>query len=348
MTPRDTNLLRDVRHEIDAMVRRGRMIVAGPWLGEVGFEALYWIPFLHWVMEIWALSPDRMVAVSRGGVRAWYAGVASRYVEMWEEIPLDAFLQGNASRGRRKQLERVAFDKAILERVWRRLGTRDADVLHPSLMYRVRAWKQPPAVWGADAPFRFRPVPRAEPVIDRALLPPSYVAMKFYKGDCLPPVPPVYRALRERVIATARSSPVVVLDTGLDLRDGHGDYTFDDVPGVISARPWLHLQNNLGAQSQIVAGASAFVGPCGGITWIAPRLGVDTTALCVQDAPRALPHVAHALAAYQAGGRFRAQDPVTGAALVSGARVPTRPVRHPGYQKTRRNIRPRAYAGARA
>src|SRR2546430_23759 len=25
--------------------------VVGPWLGEVGFEVLYWIPFLHWLFE---------------------------------------------------------------------------------------------------------------------------------------------------------------------------------------------------------------------------------------------------------------------------------------------------------
>ena len=40
-------------------------------------------------------------------------------------------------------------------------------------------------------------------------------------------------------------------------------------------------RNNLGVQTQIVAGAKAFVGTCGSIAWLAPRLGVDTSALFV-------------------------------------------------------------------
>ena len=33
------------------MVAGGEPIVAGPWLGEVGFELLYWVPFLRWFAE---------------------------------------------------------------------------------------------------------------------------------------------------------------------------------------------------------------------------------------------------------------------------------------------------------
>ena len=36
-------------HELEAVVARGRRLVVGPWLSEVGFEALYWVPFLHWL-----------------------------------------------------------------------------------------------------------------------------------------------------------------------------------------------------------------------------------------------------------------------------------------------------------
>ena len=55
---------------------RGRPLVVGPWLSEVGFETLYWVPFLHWVKAAFRLDPDRLVAVSRGGVAGWYRGLA--------------------------------------------------------------------------------------------------------------------------------------------------------------------------------------------------------------------------------------------------------------------------------
>src|SRR5262245_9641882 len=48
-------------------------IVAGPWLGEVGFELLYWIPFLSWFSERFNVGRDQLVVLSRGGTRAWYA-----------------------------------------------------------------------------------------------------------------------------------------------------------------------------------------------------------------------------------------------------------------------------------
>src|SRR5437899_2863013 len=36
-----------VRAKIWHIARSGKLIVVGPWLSEVGFEVLYWIPFLN-------------------------------------------------------------------------------------------------------------------------------------------------------------------------------------------------------------------------------------------------------------------------------------------------------------
>jgi len=76
-------------------------------------------------------------------------------------------------------------------------------------------------------------------------------------------------------------------------------------------------------QTQIVAGAKAFVGTCGSIAWLAPRLGVDTSALFVD--PKWLhAHLAVAMRAYHrlAAGRFavadlRALDPLAAPARVA-------------------------------
>ena len=40
-----------LQDDLAAMVARGAPIVAGPWVGEVGFELLYWVPFLRWCAE---------------------------------------------------------------------------------------------------------------------------------------------------------------------------------------------------------------------------------------------------------------------------------------------------------
>ena len=83
-------------------------------------------------------------------------------------------------------------------------------------------------------------------------------------------------------------------------------------------------QNNLGVQTQIVAGARAFVGTCGSIAWLAPRLGVDTSAFYMD--PKWLhAHLPVAMRAYHrlGAGTFatvdlRALDPL---ATVAPARV---------------------------
>jgi hypothetical protein len=318
-----------VEREIEGLVGRDRLLVAGPWLSEVGFETLYWVPFLHWLKTAYRIDPARVVAVSRGGVASWYEGVADQYVEIWDQMDPADFARRNAERGVTKHYEPSPLDRDILDGVARHLGTRDFDVLHPGLMYRLFTlyWSGQRAMGFMDAHLRFSTM-TAPALIDPALLPSEYVAVKFYAARSLPDTAEIRAHLRATVAALAERLPVVLLDTGLVLEDDHADYTFPTRGRVISARSWMTPRNNLGVQTQIVAGAKAFVGTCGSLAWLAPRLGVDTSALYVD--PKWLhAHVAVAMRAYHrmGAGRFaiadlRAIDPVGalgGAAILPSA-----------------------------
>lgn len=298
-----------IERELEDIIRRDRRLVVGPWLSEVGFETLYWIPFLHWVKAAFRLDADRLVAVSRGGVAAWYAGLAGSYIDIWDDLDPAEFARRNAGRGATKQIESSPLDAAILENVARRLGTREFDVIHPALMYRLFTlyWSGQRAMGFVDAHTRFTRHTVA-PMIDPALLPREYVAVKFYAARSLPDTPELRAMLRSLVRGLAERLPVVLLDTGLVLEDDHTDYSLEGA-GVISARPWMAPQNNLGVQTQIVAGARAFVGTCGSIAWLAPRLGVDTSAVFV-DPQWLHAHLAVAMRAYHKldAGRFAAAD----------------------------------------
>jgi hypothetical protein len=102
---------------------------------------------------------------------------------------------------------------------------------------------------------------------------------------------------------------VVLLDTGLVLEDDHGDYSFAESGRVLSAKPWMTPSNNLAVQTQIVAGARAFIGTCGSIAWLAPRLGVHTSAL-YHDPKWLHAHLPVAMRAYHKldAGRFQIVD----------------------------------------
>src|SRR5688572_32616939 len=47
-----------VEREVERAVDGAGPILAGPWLSEVGYEVLYWVPFLRWVKAAYRI-PDR-------------------------------------------------------------------------------------------------------------------------------------------------------------------------------------------------------------------------------------------------------------------------------------------------
>ena len=316
----------DVEREIDAVVSDGRTVLVGPWLSEVGFETLYWIPFLRWVKAAFRLHPDRVVAVSRGGTRAWYEGIAGRYVETWEHMDPLEFARRTSERGATKQLEVSGFDREVVGLVERVLGERVA-VLHPSLMYRMFSlfWSGQQPMSFLDAHTRFEPMV-APKILEEGRLPHEYVAVKFYAAQSLPDTPDVRRMVGWFIDGLAERTNVVLLDTGLVL-DEHTDYSFASSNRVISAKPLLTAANNLGVQTQIIAGARAFVGTCGSVAWLAPMLGVDTSAVYID--PKWLhAHLGVMLrACHRAGaGNFaaldlRALDPIAQLAQGSGLMV---------------------------
>ena len=314
----------EIEKEIETIVGRDRLLVFGPWMSEVGFETLYWVPFLRWLTTAFRIDPSRVVVVSRGGVASWYGGMAGRYVEIWDDMDPVEFSRRNAERGTTKQYARSSLDDDILSAVGRRLGTTEFDVIHPSLMYRLFTlyWSGQRAMGFIDAHARFGRV-EAPRIIDPGLLPSEYVAVKFYAARSLPDTPEIRARLRAIVATLAERMPVVLLDTGLVLEDDHVDYAFASGGRVVSAKPWMTPQTNLGVQTQIVAGAKAFIGTCGSIAWLAPRLGVHTSALFVD--PKWLhAHLAVAMRAYHKlnAGRFAVADLRAGDPLGGGMGVP--------------------------
>jgi hypothetical protein len=300
---------REVEREIARAVAGHGPIVAGPWLGEVGYEALYWVPFLRWVQDRHRIAPGRLTIVSRGGVEQWYEGMAARYVDLFDLLSPGELAARNEDRqvrdegGGRKQSRRSELDDWLLERVAAN-GAAPAAVLHPSLLFRLFR-----DVWQGNLPLDFlftradftRMPPPPRPSLPG--LPPGYVALKFYSGTAIPDAADNCERLRTLVRAVAAKVPVVALDTGLEV-DDHRDYLFDGIPGVLSARAWMAPRTNLGLQSAIVAHARYFLGTCGGLAWLAPFMGVPTVAVYADDA-QLRPHLT---IARQAGARVGAAE----------------------------------------
>jgi hypothetical protein len=272
-----------VEREIGRIVSGKGPILVGPWLSEVGYEVLYWVPFVRWVQSHYGVKASRMTIVTRGGAAAWYRDISTQSVEVFDLVTPEEFAQGNLQRaaqsgGSLKQWKETSFDRELLEAAARRAGVEGARVLHPSLMYRL--FEQFMLGHRSMHFLRRRTIYRIldPPDVPLPELPEEYVAVKLYTAASLPDTPAMRRTLQAIILALAERWPVVMLDTGLAL-DDHDDYTFERASRIIGIRDSMQPRDNLAVQSAVIARSRAFVGTCGSLAWLAPMMGVDTTAL---------------------------------------------------------------------
>jgi hypothetical protein len=300
----------EIERTIAQMAEGQAPIIIGPWLAEVGYEVLYWIPFLRWFQDAHGISKERLVVVSRGGMESAYSGIAGRYVDLFDLMtPADLATRNLQRRaveegGGQKQSASSALDDELLAAVRARLGLADARVCHPSLMFKLFR-----EVWHGNLPMdllwrrtRYEAT-SAVPAATDLPIPGDFIAVKLYSGPALSMSDRTRDTLRYLVASAAAVAPVVLLDVDLGI-DEHRDLALDGLSDVTSARSLMHARTNLGVQIELIARSRFFLSTCGGLAWLAPFLGVPTVA--VYDTDQLL--APHLLVARQAGARTGAAE----------------------------------------
>ena len=268
---------RQLFDEIDRVAARSGPLLIGPWTGEVGFELLYWIPFVSWVRSQWNIDADRELVVSRGGVASWYGRDQSRYVDILSLFEPEDFRTAVAEE-KRKHRRLGAFDERVTDAVARHRQHVEIDVLHPGLMYRAFA-----PYWADEAGYslvsqftRPRLLDPPEETLPTGL-PSEYVAVRFYFSECFPSTDENRTFARGVVASLAERSSVVVLNPGFRA-DEHSDWV-PDIPGrIMGIAEGLSPARNLAVQSAVIAGARSFVGTYGGYSYLAPLYKVPAVA----------------------------------------------------------------------
>lgn len=264
---------------LDEVAKGDGPIVVGPWTGEIGFELLYWIPFLEWFRTRWRVEAERLVIVSRGGVESWYGAPGARYVDIFS-LMSPAVFRERADRDKQRRLS--AFDDELLNAASQRCGFDRSTNLHPQLMYRTFG-----PFWKDEAGFglisRFTHHRRLQPADDAVLrrLPEEFVAVRFYFSNCFPEKPRNRAAAQALVSTLAENTPVVVLSPGRRV-DDHAEY-LPEASSRVMTIPAEAPERNLAVQSAIISRARAFVGTYGGYSYLAPFYGVPSVGFYSQQ-----------------------------------------------------------------
>jgi hypothetical protein len=252
-------------------------VIVGPWTGEVGFELLYWIPFLNWLVER-GLDPSRMIVISRGGAAPWYRHLTTRYVDLLDLISPDEFREETA--GPKKQVDRERdFDQRMIATVRQQQQlSGNVPVLHPAAMFRLFAgvWRRRMPVDLVETFTHFRPLATPEPFAPGerpAGLPPQYILAKFYFSKAFPDSFTNRRRVTELLRTVSAQAPVALVSTSLRV-DEHVDYQVAGNSGLYVIDAHTVPARNLELQTRLVAGARGFVGTYGGFSYLAPFLGV--------------------------------------------------------------------------
>ena len=262
-------------------------ILLGPFLGEIGYELEYWIPFMRRELHRHGIASERVTVMTRGGAALWYRDFAANELDILELVPADRYLpllEDRRARARDlKQLRVERLDRDLTALALERLGR--ATVVHPSLMFaRLRGlWYQGVPLQEILLRLEFRRLAvEAEPVSG---LPREYVAVKAYFNECLPPTAENRRFLRDTIERLVEVTDVVLLSTGL-LLDDHEEWAIRH-DRVHPIEHLLRPEDNLAVQTRIIAASSGLVATYGGFSYLGPFLGVP--ALTFYDVEQTVP-----------------------------------------------------------
>lgn len=255
---------------------RPKTYIIGPWRSELGFEVLYWLPWLaKWRGQHGEIPPDRLAVVTRGGAGAWYPDVAER-IDLFQYVSPTMLrrqsLIDSAKQQSIKQLGVTSWERAMIRMIAEDRGMQRYGIVHPSQMYQsCSPWWN--GDWGLKeilARLHIEKLVAPLPPVTIPL-PTEFVAVHFYARHTWPYSAEISSWVVDVVARLVKNSPVVILATGTEA-DEHIDMVGES--GPLRLAPYVTPSNNLAVLAGVLGRAKAFVGTYGGTMQLAVRMGI--------------------------------------------------------------------------
>jgi hypothetical protein len=269
----------------------GKRVILGPWLSEVGYEILYWVPFVRWMVDEEIFDPQQAVLVTRGGAEVWYPGLYKEAIDIFSLYSTQEFRRRNDERilaiGTQKHLKQGQFDLEIVQLIEERIGE-PCEVIHPEEMYRFLQ----PLLSGGDggrAPMEmgrrvlhYRRLPEPNVLELEGRLPQQYVAVKFYFRSSFADTSDNRAYVGQLLSEIASRHEIVLLNTRMEF-DEHSECEAAASARIHRIDDLLTPANNLAVQSAVIARAQAFFGTYGGLSYVPLCYGVPSFAFKGSD-----------------------------------------------------------------
>lgn len=254
--------------------QRPEILIAGPWMGEVGSEVQYWIPFLRKEKENGRFHGYTVWVVSRGGMGPAYEGVADRYIDIFDGIDVREYgvirEEGIRAIKGQKQIIRTEGENRLIRSIAQRNGIAEYDLFHPSEAWKLLIpWLEEKTSTNSilDS-LHFQHVPadtaELERYADKLSLPDDFIAVKFYSNDLFQMSEANQSFVQSVIRMIAKKTHVVVLGH----EEGIDEHRLFSIPSSrrIHIVPSSDRSTNLGNQLAVIAKSRGFVGTYGGFS----------------------------------------------------------------------------------
>ena len=251
----------------------GKKIIIGPWLAEVGYEVLYWSPFISYLIQENVIDPNQAIILTRGSAYVWYPEELKTRVEIFECISPEEFKTINDHRIRETSSEKhITCSQSEIDLVQKCIKDYDPKttyILHPSIMYNfmsnwIKGGEGKKFIERILAPRQHLEVKTDEFHME---LPEEYDVVRFYSRDTMPDNEANRKFILGLISKLAKNRPVVVLNSMFNF-DEHNDFEISTKHSVITVDHLMTPQNNLALQSKVIAGANCFYGTYGGLSYV--------------------------------------------------------------------------------
>lgn len=264
----------------------GKDLLIGPWISEVGYELLYWIPLLRKLKNLEIINFDNSLVVSRGGVNSWYADICDNYFEIFDLISLEEFRKFQENNYQISGTEKLYDDSILFTEFAKKFipRNRHIELFSPSKMFAIL---QPLfAQKGRLSPYRMGFDLLDFGVINSEIFSTQrldlmneigpYITIKFYQRPSFNLAGDEVTSLQKLLFDLSKKFTLVNLEQKKVF-----DKTHPSMSRILEGIDFidatdLPIQSNLGLQTTLIKNADLHLGTYGGPSYIASMVGTPS------------------------------------------------------------------------